>query len=742
MKKSVLTLGVILFAGSAALFGRGILRESVKFFRQSPVPAPQVQRCSVMDHEAYLQSQNPNRAAERATYENNINQWVAQQQNNPTVQSTITIPVVVHVIWNTAAENISDNQVLSQIQVLNEDYSRTNPDASNTPSAFTSVAANCDIQFCLATTDPNGNPTTGIERRQISSNVSFSTNDACKSYSTNGLNAWPVTQYLNMWVCNLGGGLLGYGEFPTGSASNTYGLVMGYFCFGSSYTSYGSFPVLMASYDRGRTSTHEIGHCFNLIHIWGDDGGACTGSDQCSDTPNQKAENYGCPAYPLTSGTGARCSTSDPSSMFMNYMDYTDDICMNIFTLNQKTRMLAVLNTAPYNALQTSTACAAPSNGIDAGISAIVAPATTICSTTLTPQVTIKNYGTTTLTSATIKYKIDNNTLQTYNWTGSLTTGQTSNVSLSSMTTTAGTHTFTAYTMNPNSGTDANAANDQSTRTFTVSSTGQTLPYSQGFESTTFVPSGWTASNPDGSNTWARTTTAASSGSASAMMDNWSYQTGNGQQDDMTMQAMNLSSVTNPVMTFQVAYTYWTVPYQYSDTLRILISTDCGATWTSIYNKYGSNLQTANPVSSNSVAFAPTSASQWRLETVNLAPYQWCTNAMIKFRNISDYEDNLYIDDINIQNMTDAQSLTLHSDVNLFPNPSTGMVNVDVNMVTRDKVTITATNAIGQVVSTVSEDNTLGGRYLMDLSAEPNGIYFIEVQTGTEVVTRRIMISH
>ena len=741
MKKSLLTLGMLLLAGTASLFARGILKQSATVIREAQ--APQIERCSVMDHEAYLESINPNRAQERMDFENTVNAYIQNQQNNPTVQGgTITIPVVVHVVWFNAAQNISDNQILSQIQVLNEDFSRTNPDASNTPAAFTGVAANCDIQYCLATVDPNGNPTTGIERRQITSNVSFSTNDAVKSFSTNGLNAWDVTQYLNLWVCNLGGGLLGYGEFPTGTASNTFGLVMGYFCFGSNYTSYGTFSSLTAPYDGGRTSTHEIGHCFNLYHIWGDDGTACTGSDQCADTPNQKGENYGCPSYPQTTQSGGRCSTSDPSSMFMNYMDYTDDGCMNLFTQNQKTRMLAVLNSGPYSTLQTSTACQSASAGIDAGISAINSPATSICNTTFTPNVTIKNYGTNNLTSATINYRIDAGPIQTYNWTGNLASLATQNVALSSMTTTAGTHTFTAYTSNPNSGVDANAGNDQSQRTFTVSSTGQNLPYSEGFESTTFPQGGMTLFNNDAATTWQRTTTAAYTGSASAYMDNFDYNA-NGEIDEMILPNLNLSSVSNPVLTFEVAYQLYTNPAtspNYSDTLRVWISTDCGVTWTSLYGKWSTTLTTTTPTYSTT-EFDPT-ASQWRLENISLSPYQSSTNAIIKFRHATQYENNLFVDDINIMNATDVPGGMLRNEVNLFPNPTSGMVNVNVNLMNRDDVTIKVTNSIGQSVSTVSETNTFGGTYVMDLTAEPNGVYFIEVQTGTEVVTRRIVISH
>jgi len=733
MKKTVLTLGCLLFVSTAALFAKGILKQAGKITRETPTVA--VERCSVLDHEAYLQSQNPNRATEVQAYEATIQNWITNQANNPTTQAVITIPVVVHVVYNTTAENITDNQVLSQIQVLNEDYSLTNPDASSIPSAFNSVKANCEIQYCMATVDPNGNPTNGI-RRVSTSTTTFSTNDAVKFTAQGGDNAWPTTQYLNLWVCDLSGGLLGYGEFPTANATNTFGLVMDYQCFGSNYTSYGSGFTFTNGFDRGRTATHEIGHCFNLRHIWGDDGSACTGSDLCADTPNQADENYGCPTFP------SNASCSNGGDMSMNYMDYTNDACMYMFTLNQKARMLAVLNSAPYNALQNSAACQSSSSGVDGGISAIISPGTSLCGTSFVPQVTLRNSGTTTLTSATINYRIDANTNQTFSWTGSLATNATANVTLPSMTTTVGTHTFTAFTSNPNNTTDVNTANDQQQRTFTVSSSGQNLPYSEGFESTTFPQGGMTLNNPDAATTWARTTLAAKTGSASAFMDNFDYNA-NGEIDEMILPNLNLTSVTNPVMTFQVAYRLYTDPAAatpFSDTLRVWISTDCGTTWTQIYGKWSSTLATVTPVFSTT-EFVPT-ATQWRLETLSLSAYQSYSNVMIKFRHATQYENNLYIDDINIQNTTDVQNLVMTNDVQMYPNPSTGVINMDVNLFNRDNLTINVTNSIGQRVSQVSDENTFGGHYVIDLSNEPNGVYFIEVQTGTEVTTRRVVISH
>lgn len=242
-----------------------------------------------------------------------------------------TIPVVVHVVYNTAAQNISDAQIQSQIDVLNKDYQKLNTDVGNVPSVWTSLVADCKIQFCLATIDPSGNPTTGI-RRVSTTKKSFSDNDAVKYTSKGGDNAWPAKKYLNLWVCKLGGGLLGYAQFPGGN-TKTDGVVI-------TYTGFGTIGTAKAPYNLGRSATHEIGHWLNLRHIWGDDGSQCTGTDYVDDTPNQADEHYGCPKFPSVS-----CSNGPNGDMFMNYMDYSDDRCMYMFTDGQKDRMYATLVT-------------------------------------------------------------------------------------------------------------------------------------------------------------------------------------------------------------------------------------------------------------------------------------------------------------------------------------------------------------------------------------------------------------
>jgi hypothetical protein len=257
-----------------------------------------------------------------------------QQVENAGVDNSravITIPVVFHVIYRTTAENISDAQIQAQINQLNLDFARLNADASGTPSAFSSLAANTNIQFCLAQRTPTGAATNGIVRKQTTV-TSWSTNDAVKKSSSGGDDAWPSSSYLNIWSCNLGSGLLGYAQFPGGAAA-TDGVVLLYSSIGSVAS-----PGTASPYNLGRTATHEVGHWLNLYHIWGDDGTGCTGSDNVGDTPNQAGENYGCPAYPKTDG----CTASSPGVMFMNYMDYTDDGCMNMFTTGQSTRMNAL----------------------------------------------------------------------------------------------------------------------------------------------------------------------------------------------------------------------------------------------------------------------------------------------------------------------------------------------------------------------------------------------------------------
>jgi hypothetical protein len=244
------------------------------------------------------------------------------QTGRVTKAGTIEIPVVVHVVYNTPEQDISDAQIQSQIDVLNEDYGGSNNDIRNTPSLFKTVTASgFNVHFTLSQT-----------RRVETRLKSFPPNDAVKSTQRGGDDVIDPASKLNMWACNLGQNLLGYAQFPGGPPS-TDGVVILYSAFGSR----SKYPsgTYISKYDLGRTATHEIGHWMNLRHIWGDDGGSCSGTDYVDDTPNQGSENFGCPSFP-------HVSCSNNGDMSMNYMDYTDDACMYMFSKGQSVRAAAV----------------------------------------------------------------------------------------------------------------------------------------------------------------------------------------------------------------------------------------------------------------------------------------------------------------------------------------------------------------------------------------------------------------
>lgn len=307
----------------------------------------QERKCNTMENLERLKAQD----SQLELRMNDIETFTQNYVRNNALQqrAVITIPVVFHVLYNTTAQNISDAQINAQIAQLNADFRKLNSDFGSVPSVFQGVAADCEVQFCLAQRTPAGVATTGIERKSTTI-TGWGSNDACKSTSTGGLNAWDATKYLNIWTVNFNNGLLGYAQFPGGSAS-TDGVVLQYNSVGSLAS-----PTSYTPYNKGRTATHEVGHWLNLRHIWGD---ANCGSDLVSDTPTQQTSNYGCPSFPHTT-----CSNGANGDMFMNYMDYVDDGCMQMFTAGQKARMQALFATGGARVgLVTSNGCTPVSGG-------------------------------------------------------------------------------------------------------------------------------------------------------------------------------------------------------------------------------------------------------------------------------------------------------------------------------------------------------------------------------------------
>lgn len=252
-----------------------------------------------------------------------IEEFTQRFKNNLTAETLnssgeMIVPVVVNVLYSNNAENISAAQIQSQIDIMNEDFNGMNPDVNTTTTYQSVKAGDTKIRFVLSNVV-----------RKSTTVTSWGTNDAMKKSSQGGIDPTSPATTLNMWVCTMGGGILGYAQFPGGNPA-TDGVVILNRAFGNTGTA-------AAPFDKGRTATHEIGHYFNLRHIWGD---RRCGDDYVGDTPGHDGANYGCPAPNITS----KCA-GKPIEMTMNYMDYTDDACMYMFSAGQRTRMNATYAT-------------------------------------------------------------------------------------------------------------------------------------------------------------------------------------------------------------------------------------------------------------------------------------------------------------------------------------------------------------------------------------------------------------
>lgn len=384
MKKITLNLfSLLIFSLTTSMvFGQNFKEKSaqqfgkkVDFASQEKTPSGHI-RCYSTEYEAELRSKFPDR---QSTEE--FEQWLAplieeikrNQANGREIQAVYNIPVVIHIVHNGdcigTGENITDAQAISQINVLNQDYRRlaSTPGGANT----TGLAVDVEINFILAKRDPSGNPTNGIDRVQTA--IASYNNAAVETEKANTI--WDPTKYLNMWTFRFGGdldGVLGYAQFPTGSTltgipagtttANTDGVVASYDAFGTIAENDGTF-ILNTTYNLGRTMTHEVGHWLGLRHIWGDNStcpatNSNTDKDYCADTPAATAANFDCIVI-------NSCVAAPGNDMVQNYMDYTNDACMDTFTANQKTRMQTVMANSPRrNTLNASNGATAPSAGI------------------------------------------------------------------------------------------------------------------------------------------------------------------------------------------------------------------------------------------------------------------------------------------------------------------------------------------------------------------------------------------
>jgi hypothetical protein len=558
-----------------------------------------------------------------------------------TKSETYQIPVVVHVIHSGVnhPSNISDEQILSQIRVLNDDYKRLNADASNTPAMWTSVAGSLDIEFILAKRTPEGLPTNGIVRVQ-GPKSEWTVSD---NYQLKSLSYWPAEDYFNIWVCNLTD-FLGYAQFPQSTLVNglenassnrlTDGVVVAHTAFGS--IDDGNFN-LQSQYNKGRTATHEVGHFFGLRHIWGDDDGACNNDgDYVDDTPDQANSTQNCPSHPRTT-----CGTI---SMFQNYLDYTYDACMNLFTQGQAERMSIIIENSPRRkSLLTSPGLLEPEPvANDLGIKTVISPKSGECAGTFTPIVEVVNVGSNTITSAMLQVKKNGNLLQVKTFTLSLTQFASIELAFDPQPINEGTHTFSFEILQTNGTADGNPSNNFLQRSVVVPPSAET-PLVESLES---VPPEWRILNPDGIFTWENVVAPNANPANRAMsMNFYDYEDNEGEIDVFLSPVIDLSTAPVGILVFDYAYAQY---LSSRDGLRIVVLTDCNTDVTKgtvVFSRSGNQLATT---SARNEPFVPSSAAEWKTESIILSDFVGQPGVQIAFVGVNDWGNNLYIDNIKI----------------------------------------------------------------------------------------------
>ena len=582
--------------------------------------------------ELYFQ-QNP---AARELAEQNKNRFAPESSNRTArTNAVVTIPIVFHIVGNsTRLAQVTDADVLWQLNKLNEDFRGANADSTNA-TGFYPVRAYKDyaqIQFCLAQRDPNNNPATGITRTlsSLTGSAICANTNIIKHTSSGGIDAWDPSRFFNVWVGEAGNCLLGIAQFPGTGNANEYGVLLAFDGFSNN-------PAYVdPSFNLGRTLPHEIGHCFGLFHIWGDESGCAnsdfrqltgscllpaslagtTGDQSVGDTPNQAGATGGCPSGVQTDA----CSGVAPGYNYQNYMDYTNDACYSMFTKKQVDRMQWVLDNCVAS-LKTSNGCVPPVlSPNNASISAVVTPVASFitCDPTIPLTVTLRNAGSNTLTSVRITVIRNATTIETRDLTGlNLASLGTQNVVLNAIPLVIGANSIQICTSLPNGVADSDPGNDCLTITGSRGASGA-LPLVEGFESATFPPASWIRNNPDNGITWQRTTTGvAHSGTAKAYVDHFNYVAA-GQLDDLRTPPFAIGTADSLWVSFWGAYRgYPGFPF---DQFQVMASADCGQTFQIIYNVRNDTAFVAPDGASptTTAGYFPSNVDQWVRKSIDL----------------------------------------------------------------------------------------------------------------------------
>ena len=709
--------------------------------------------CGSMEHRDELNSERPEVAKEIERKFNAFNKLQQENEASGVKNSDhYVIPVVFHIIHKGGNENISFAQIEDQMRSLNEDFAYLNEDSELTPDAFKAYAGDAKIEFRLAQLDPEGNCTQGVTR-------TFSQLTSTANNNVKELIQWDPYKYFNVWVVKeidketSYGTILGYAQFPDELWSNaaTDGVILRDDYCGSIGT---------ASSQVGRTLTHEAGHWLNLRHIWGD---ATCGTDHVNDTPAAEEPNFGICLndYPyrisviggdtINSGCTPDATTQIISQlngeMFMNYMDYSDDNCMNMFSLLQGDRMRSAIDEFRSVLVSETNLIATGTN--DDYISSVCTP---------TPEFTADYiYGcpgdaySFFNETYNVDYSLDS--VVTYEWTfeGGTPATSTEENPEDIIFLEAG---FFPITLSSTNTAGERSLLKEAYITVTDDEANMSFPYIQNFESTefpTFPTESWNwlvSSQIDP--TWNRTTEAASPtitgidggvNNAALRIRSASF-TREGDRHTLITPTIDLSNATAPINAYyDIAYAQKNMGT--NDNLRVYISDDCGRTWVSKKN-YDTESLITNDGSTIFLPFVPTE-DEWERFQVSLSTLAGEKNVQIKFELIGENGNWLYMDNFIVSNSNEVSlSETIFGDLAIYPNPSQGDVTIEFELYKKATVKIALSNVYGATLATevLNLDATKNSVQLNSLY--PNlkaGVYFIQLEQNGTTMTKKVVIT-
>ncbi len=640
-----------------------------------------------------------------------------------TQNEVLTIPVVFHIIHQGEpigeGRNLAFERIEQQMATLNEDFRRANADASATPEVFLSVASDAQIEFVLAKQDPDGLPTNGVTRT-LGSQVSyrFQEDDILKSEIY-----WPAEDYMNIYVSNLEG-FLGWATFPFSNLAgideiNNERLTDG---IALDYEYVGNNPDAREFESIGRTATHEVGHFLGLKHIWGD--GGCEVDDFCSDTPLSSTSYQGeCPASEVVS-----CTSSD---MYSNFLNYTDDACMNLFTTCQRERMRTVLTSSiRRKSLLTSKALEAPVMiADDLGIARLTNQSEVFCSTIFTPQVEVRNFGTNAIGEAQIIRLLNGISIDTLTTNSALSSAEATTLTFPEMSLEQSTNqqlSFQILTVNGRE--DLNIDNNLLEVVIPPSAT-NSLPYTEDFESTNTLI---TRTELSENSLWQRQTAPFETNTNVAGQLNFFGSEDNlGEFHYLILPNLNFSEVSSASLTFRYAYSGISSD-ELKDGLLLMASSDCGATFDrTLFSSYGNNLISVDRSISSS--FTPTGPGDWREVELNITSI---IEPDIRFAFVGQNgaQNNIYIDDIQIVE-TELQAYDLGiTEVSQLPvvtcsdfiSPRITVKNFGFETIGNYELQFDVSGTTGQ--NTINTNLISGGE-------ETNSVLISDLEEGTYTVT-------